>query len=106
MSETQLVTGSTRAAGEVRKFPCKQCGADLTFAPGQTALQCPYCGYKEEIPVTPQAIQEYDLEGSLLRLPRTEGWGTERRALRCENCGAVTTVAEGQVAGQCAFCGS
>lgn len=30
----------------------------------------------------------------------------ERRALHCENCGAVTTFGEGQVAGQCAFCGS
>jgi DNA-directed RNA polymerase subunit RPC12/RpoP len=106
MSETAITTGSTHRAGEVRKFPCKQCGASLEFAPGQTVLQCPYCGYREEIPVTPQAIQEYDLEDALLRLPATQGWGTERRALHCENCGATTTFSEGQVAGRCAFCGS
>ena len=106
MSEAQLVTGSTHVPGEVRKFPCKQCGAGLAFSPGQSVLECPYCGHREEIPVTPQAIQEYDLESALLNLPHTEGWGTERRALHCENCGATTTFGEGQIAGECAFCGS
>lgn len=106
MPDTVLATGSTHAPGEVRRFPCKKCGAGLEFSPGQVVLACPYCGHREEIPVTPQAIAEYDLESALLSLPRTEGWGTERRALHCENCGATTTFAEGQVAGRCAFCGS
>ena len=101
-----IATGSTHKPGEVRKFPCKQCGAQLNFEPGQSVLQCPYCGYREEVPVTPQAIQEYDLESALLSIPKTQGWGTERRTIHCENCGATTTFAEGQVAGECAFCGS
>jgi len=103
---SQLVTGSTHSPGEVRKFPCKQCGAGLTFEPGQAALACPYCGHTEAIPVTEQQIREYSLEDAFLRLPRTEGWGMERRALHCENCGATTTFQPGQVAGLCAFCGS
>jgi hypothetical protein len=102
----QLAVGSTHKPDEVRKFPCKQCGAGLEFAPGQAALRCPYCGFVEEIPITETAIREYCLEQALLNLPRTQGWGTERRALHCENCGATTTFSEGQVAGQCAFCGS
>jgi predicted RNA-binding Zn-ribbon protein involved in translation (DUF1610 family) len=103
---SELANAPVRAATDVRKFPCKQCGAQLTFAPGQTVLKCPYCGYTEEIPLTAEAIREHDLDSALVSLPKTEGWGTERRALHCENCGAVTTFAEGQVAGQCAFCGS
>jgi predicted RNA-binding Zn-ribbon protein involved in translation (DUF1610 family) len=106
MTEPQFILPTAKPADAVRKFPCKQCGASLAFAPGQSVLQCPYCGHKEEIPVTAQAIREYNLEEALLSLPRTEGWGTERRALHCENCGATTTFSEGQVAGQCAFCGS
>ncbi len=106
MEETPLVTRPTHAAGEVRKFPCKQCGASLEFRPGQASLQCPYCGHKEEIPRTEQAIREYDLDAALRSLPRTEGWGTERRTFHCENCGATTNFAPGQVAGACAFCGS
>lgn len=106
MPDPTLATGPTRSADEVRKFPCKQCGAGLSFAPGQSVLECPYCGYREEVPVTPQAIQEYDLDTALSEIPHQEGWGTERRSLRCENCGATTTFAPGQVAGECAFCGS
>jgi predicted RNA-binding Zn-ribbon protein involved in translation (DUF1610 family) len=106
VSETPLAVGSTHTADEVRKFPCKSCGAGLNFSPGQSVLQCPYCGHREEIPQTAQQIQEYDLEAALNSIPHTEGWGTERRALHCENCGATTTFAEGQVAGDCAFCGS
>ncbi|MCC2672530.1 MAG: Primosomal protein [Armatimonadetes bacterium] len=101
-----LVTGSSHSPDEIRKFPCKQCGAGLAFAPGQTVLQCPYCGYREEIPVTPEAIREYDLETALSQIPHSEGWGMERRSLHCENCGATTTFEPGQVAGECAFCGS
>ena len=79
MPDPTLATAPTRAADEVRKFPCKQCGAGLTFAPGQSVLECPYCGYREEVPVTPQAIQEYDLDTALSLIPHQEGWGTERR---------------------------
>lgn len=90
----------------VRKFPCKQCGASLTFSPGTTHLACPYCGHQEDVPQTAEAIREYDLNDALLNLPHSEGWGTETRSIRCENCGATTTFAAAQVAGACAFCGS
>jgi DNA-directed RNA polymerase subunit RPC12/RpoP len=89
-----------------RRFPCKQCGASVEFKPGTRELVCPYCGHRDEIPVTPQAIAEYDLEEALLRLPQTQGWGTESRSLHCSNCGATTVMAAGQTAGRCAFCGS
>jgi predicted RNA-binding Zn-ribbon protein involved in translation (DUF1610 family) len=106
MSETQFITGATHKPGEVQRFPCKQCGAGLQFAPGQAVLHCPYCGHREEIPTTPQAIREYCLETALLQAPRAEGWGVDRHAVHCENCGATTSFAEAQVAGLCAFCGS
>jgi hypothetical protein len=106
MADPNLATAPPKPAEAVRKFPCKQCGASLEFAPGQSTLVCPYCGFKEQVPVTAAEIREYDLESTLLQMPKTEGWGTERRTVRCENCGAVTTFQEGQVAGECAFCGS
>jgi len=106
MPDPSLAIGSSHTGETVRKFPCKQCGAELAFAPGQTVLECPYCKYREEVPVSAEAIREYDLESALLETPHSEGWGTERRALHCENCGATTTFEAGQVAGLCAFCGS
>lgn len=93
-------------AEKARQFPCKQCGASLDFAPGTRELYCPYCGHRDPIPTTAEAILEYDLEEALLRLPREEGWGTESRAVRCANCGATTVFAGEQIAGSCAFCGS
>ncbi|MBM3457207.1 MAG: hypothetical protein FJX77_01540, partial [Armatimonadetes bacterium] len=106
LEQTPLATPPVHQPGELRKFPCKQCGAGLEFRPGQEALQCPYCGHREVIPRSESAIREYDLEMALRSLPRTEGWGTERRAFHCENCGATTTLQPGQTAGECAFCGS
>lgn len=106
MLENNLATGTARPSEENRKFPCKQCGAGLNFKPGATALECPYCGYREPINVAAEEIREYDLEDALLRLPPTQGWGSGRQAMRCDNCGAVTTFEPGQVAGACAFCGS
>jgi DNA-directed RNA polymerase subunit RPC12/RpoP len=91
---------------EIRQFPCKQCGANLTFQPGTTHLVCPYCGHQEEVPVSAEAIREYDLNDALLNRPATRGWGTETRSVRCVNCGATTTFSAEQVAGVCAFCGS
>ncbi len=104
-----LAVGSTHGPGDVRKFPCKQCGAQLSFSPGQTLLECAHCGHREQIPTTPEeiaAVREYDLEAALASMPQTTGWGEERRSVACENCGAVSTFEPGQVAGQCAFCGS
>lgn len=109
LTDFQIATGAARPEDAVRRFPCRQCGAGLSFAPGQTALECPYCGHKETIPVTEAQIaeiREHDLIAALERLPHTEGWGTERRTIQCNNCGAVTAFEPGQVAGSCAFCGS
>ena len=75
--------------GTARQFPCSQCGANLTFTPGTTHLTCPYCGHVEEVPVEAGEIQEHDLEATLASAPKTRGWGTETRAIRCENCGAT-----------------
>jgi DNA-directed RNA polymerase subunit RPC12/RpoP len=91
---------------KARQYPCGQCGAGLTFAPGTRDLVCPYCGHRASIPASAERIAEYDLEESLRALPREEGWGMESRAVRCAQCGATTVFAEGQTAGRCAFCGS
>lgn len=104
--EYEIATGARRHATDVRRFPCKQCGAELSFAPGQQSLACPYCGYVEAIPRTEEEIREYCLVTALESLPHTTGWGSERRAVHCNSCGATTSFEPGQVAGKCAFCGS
>lgn len=31
-------------------FKCKMCGGDLTFEPGASAAECPYCGTNQTLP--------------------------------------------------------
>ena len=85
-----------------RQFPCKNCGANLHFAPGTTALQCPYCGATNEIapPAPADAVEELDLAGHL----RDEDLH-EQITVKCGTCGAETTLAPNVTAGRCPFCG-
>jgi DNA-directed RNA polymerase subunit RPC12/RpoP len=88
-----------------RQFPCKNCGANLQFAPGTTSLKCPYCGEMNEIPQSQQAIEELDLN-QYFRDCCGEDQLTERLTVKCTTCGAETTLAPNVTAGRCPFCGS
>jgi len=90
---------------DVRQYPCKQCGAQLTYNATSQQMVCNYCGYSEVIPTSKEAIVEYEYNDALLQ-PQATGWGTETRTIQCENCGAKTTFAAGQISSACAFCGS
>lgn len=91
-----------------RKFPCKNCGADLLFAPGQDALECPYCKQTEKVPQTAGEIKEYSFN-DYLRKPRSLGYGTAagaRKDVRCGSCGAVSQYEAAVQASRCPFCGA
>lgn len=90
---------------KVRKFPCEQCGADLTWDPGVSSLRCPYCGHVSEIPTSAGAVVERPIEEALAE-KHDLGWGMERKTFHCTRCGSSTTFDPGQAAGACAFCGT
>lgn len=105
MEQEQSATAQPSAAKE-HKFPCKQCGADLVYAPGQTSLNCPYCGHAEKIPDTAEAIDEYSFNDYLAR-PRSRGFGDAGgRDARCGSCNAVTHLDASVRATNCPFCGA
>lgn len=85
------------------EFPCRQCGAKLSFAPGSDELKCGYCGYTEAVPTEPSAVVEHGFEDYK---PDSKGWGTELKRYDCEQCGARTEVAPHVTAYECAFCDS
>lgn len=92
--------------GDTREFPCGQCGATLTFAPGTNHLTCPYCGHQEVIQAEQKPIVEHDLSAGLARVrhARFSELSQSGREIRCDGCGAnsvVTTQSD-----HCAFCGS
>ncbi len=87
-----------------RQFPCKQCGANLQFAPGTESLQCPYCGAANEIPRSDEAVVEQDFNEAFRNCCREEDM-TEQVVVRCSTCGAETTLAPNITADRCPFCG-
>jgi DNA-directed RNA polymerase subunit RPC12/RpoP len=100
----------TAVAPTQRQFPCKNCGANLVFAPGTHSLQCPYCGTLNEIPpddvgVSSAAVEEQDYETSFRACCREEDMA-EVLTVRCTNCGAETTLSPNTTAGKCPFCGA
>jgi DNA-directed RNA polymerase subunit RPC12/RpoP len=99
--------GAQPAPVKERVFPCHKCGADLLYAPGQSALQCPYCGHQEKVPQTEQEIKEYCFN-DLLRKPRSLGYGTPtgaRQSAKCQSCGAESQIDATLRATRCSYCG-
>ncbi|MGC9366789.1 MAG: hypothetical protein ACP5FK_07080 [bacterium] len=90
-------------------FPCKNCGATLVFKPGETSLECPYCGSKNEIIVDPekieQAVKELDYKEFLSKLD-TEEKLEEKITVKCTSCGATFSFDENVTSGSCAYCGT
>ena len=87
-----------------RRFPCKNCGATLHFAPGTRTLVCPYCGVSNEIAQSAEVVQELDLRQYLSHAPSEEI--QETLTVRCEVCGAETTLKPNVTAARCPFCGT
>ena len=88
-----------------RQFPCKQCGANLQFAPGTDSLKCPYCGATNEIPKSPEVIQRLDYLTYVHQLPATDAV-EEKITVKCTCCAAETTLAPNVTSGICPFCGT
>ncbi|WP_269531105.1 zinc ribbon domain-containing protein [Chitinimonas sp. BJYL2] len=89
-------------------YPCTACGAKLQFAPGQHALQCPYCGAQNAIPEADQAVQdtavaELDYQHFLDQAAGNEAT-IERQTVKCPACGAQSQLPEHTTADKCPFC--
>jgi len=113
------------------RFPCGQCGASLTFQPGQRELVCDWCGHRQTIgpgPARAPGRQPDDSgddpalqwsegrrpPGAALReIPLDQGLDLYRgapeivqtvRTLSCPNCGAQVDLEDDHHAGACPFC--
>ena len=105
---TQATPTAPTSAVKERKFPCKSCGADLVFAPGQDSLKCPQCGHVEKIPQTAEEIKEYSFNDYLAK-PKSTGYGappSQRREAKCQACGAEIQLDATVRATKCPYCGS
>jgi DNA-directed RNA polymerase subunit RPC12/RpoP len=93
-----------KAAGS-EQYSCSHCGAKVDFAPGTSALKCPFCGFESQIAQSSAQVVELDYR-SYLEKAEQEQSSHEAQRVKCDKCGAETTVPADTTACTCPFCGS
>ncbi len=102
MNETNEKT--TEVSNELK---CKDCGSILKFAPGTLSLKCDYCGAQNEIVASDKqtVAEEIDFEKFIASAVNAADMQTVS-TVKCESCGASTTLKENVTADSCPFCGT
>lgn len=90
-------------AAQERTWPCSQCGAKLSYAPGTTALRCDHCGTTTALPAAGEVV-EHDLD-QVIAAQAAAGPAIDRQELSCQDCGAQVTWTAEQVSAPCPWCG-
>ncbi len=101
------------AGSDAVSFPCKNCGAKLSFDPAAQGMACQYCGHKEAVAGAPGPMQPWGGGAAIRDIPIEEGMRLAQRGLgvqvatiQCKDCGATVNVGQGERTAACAFCGS
>ena len=89
------------------ELACTSCGAILKFKPGTLHLSCEYCGAENEIakPETTGPVTEIKLDDFLAKNFEEEE-KIDVAVVKCEGCGATTTLDPRISSDKCPFCAS
>lgn len=89
------------------ELACSGCGALLKFKPGTNHLACEYCGAQNEIarPETTGELEEINLEEFLANTIVHEE-KVDMAVVKCDSCGATTTLNARISSDKCPFCAS
>lgn len=92
----------------VSSLKCQNCGAILHYAPGTNSLKCEYCGTVNTIEedVIPQGIHPVDYSTFIADLERHTENTEQAVVVKCNSCGASTTMLPNVTADACPFCAS
>lgn len=104
--DVQIQTADAPVKSETTILSCPVCGGHMTTHPLSGHVECAFCGHIEETDTTSTTSGGF-LTSALLQ-QRTEGvkWVIGDRLLHCENCGAESTIPDGQMGTHCLYCGS
>jgi DNA-directed RNA polymerase subunit RPC12/RpoP len=92
---------------ELVEFKCPQCGATTAFSVSDGGVTCPNCGYRETPKKEVVGRRAQELEFTVETMEGAgRGWGSERKDLECQQCGARTSVPSESLTHTCPFCGS
>jgi hypothetical protein len=90
-------------AQKTETFACTNCGAELKYKPGTTQLVCEYCNASMEIPQIQSDIHELDFNEYLRNQDKNET-KIELNLIKCEKCGAESTVEPNVKSESCPYC--
>ncbi len=90
---------------DIQRYPCEQCGAQLSFAPGTTVLKCPYCHHETPIAPPNQSVDELPLMAFVDKAVLDTAL-EESKVLHCNNCAAEFSMPANQETQECPFCGA
>ena len=89
---------------------CDACGGVMRYSPARQNLKCIYCGFEKELDKTPIKVEAFSYDehkGQAAADKAAETKGTfEIKEIRCQQCGAVTTLPENVSSMKCPFCGT
>jgi len=83
------------------KYTCPNCGGKVEFNPKLGKPTCVYCSSVIDVDES-QDVNEKDLH---ILLKDAVPWN-EAEVIQCENCGAKEVISKGEIATNCAFCGT
>jgi len=89
-------------------YKCTGCGADLTYAPGTTQLQCQYCGTQQQIASETgnTIVNENDYLKYLSERAIDSSEKQTIHTVNCKSCGATVTLDSHVTSDKCIFCGT
>lgn len=82
---------------------CRDCGANLKFAPGTSNLTCEHCGAENAIAGANAPVKELDFRAHL----HSQATASEQLTIhlvKCENCGAAATIDAHLQSAFCPYC--
>jgi LSD1 subclass zinc finger protein len=89
------------------QLDCRECGALLKYAPGTAHLKCEYCGCANEIKEAASVtiVEEIDFE-KFLNENNADVEKHEILTVKCDNCGASSSLKPNITSDSCPFCAS
>ncbi|MBI5082327.1 MAG: hypothetical protein HZB17_13660 [Chloroflexi bacterium] len=104
--DTVTPSFAVEANTQARAFICPQCGGRQRFDPEEQSLTCLNCGTAENLSQTRLAADDEKRLSSALLKPDAGHWALVEGSIKCENCGAITTVSPTEKTLRCPFCDS
>lgn len=91
-----------------KQIVCPICSGTLTYNAASKEVTCKYCGHRivDADDLARTNTHSTVLAGNMKRKQQARAWNVGKKWLRCDNCGAITTISRATLTHACRFCHS